>query len=633
MIVTDKCEDDMSMPNPLRLLPLVALVFPTLPGAAAEPITAREQVNAALWMQSAAEYQALTQQVYDQATRRLAQLHKGKGSAAVEQAGQRDAADKPPAVVLDIDETVLTNLPFNTALINHGTGFDAAAWQAWVMTAQAQALAGAQEFIRKARQLGYRVMFITNRNCNANGSYDAHGISTDCPQQAATIANLTKALGYAPHDADILMRFENRGRDDSDKQARRRELAQQYRIVMLLGDDLNDFIRRADYRRASHARHWGQRWFLLPNPLYGSWEQGYPDLPHKYAALHAADTTSPPNAADALTLVSWNLEWLADPHALERSDFWRKCVAPHLSNQKLRAELPVCDAYVRAGIRTAAEYNTRKLLPLQQALVTLASQPTDVLAVQEVQNPAALQAILPAGYRVACVTTREDAQNLGFIVRNDSRWQFTCEEVPTLSLEQDHQVPRAVRRGLALTLTQGGTSFRILNVHLKAGCPKGPMNKPKNDHCTSLQHQVAPLEQWIEQQANHNQAFMIIGDWNRDLQAEVQHQYPARSDNSDPSGAIHNPAKIRNLFPEINDGVPVNSVMQLGQVDRHAAMDSHCHAVLDQVVFSNLLLTQLEQATFQDTLPPAALRALATGASDHCALQTRLVFKAASTVP
>ena len=615
-----------------RVAILVALVVISLTVTAEEPLVAREQVNAALWMQSAIEYRALTQQVYAQATQRLAQLRQSNGTASVEQATLGDYATKPPAVVLDIDQTVLDTLPFNSRLIKNGQHFDAAAWDSWVMRAQAPAIAGAREFVHKARQLGYHILFITNRSCHASDEYDAQGNSRDCPQRAATITNLSAVLDYIPQDTDILLQFEKRGRDDRDKQARRRDIAQRYRIAMLLGDDLSDFIRRTDYRRTRHARNWGTRWFILPNPLYGSWERGYPDLAHKYTALPATVDVATAAAADSLTLASWNLEWLADPAALAQSNFWHRCATQSKSKQKLRADLPVCDAYVHTGIQNLEEYISRKLTPLRQAMATLATQQLEVLAVQEVQNPAALRAILPSGYRVACVTTRDDAQNLGFIVRNDSHWQFACKEVAALSLETDHQVPRAVRRGLALTLTRAGHSVSVLNVHLKSGCPKGPMNK-SNKHCQSLQHQVAPLEQWIEQQANANQPFLIMGDWNRDLDIEVQRHYPARTDNSDPTGPIRNPETIRNLFPEINDGVPANSVMRLGEVDRHAALDNHCHANLDHVVFSELLLTQLNEATFKDELPPATLLALATGATDHCALQTKLVFKSTSTAP
>ncbi len=611
------------------LLCLISCLVSTV--HADEPVTAREQLDAALWMQSATEYRALTQQVYVQATQRLAALRKSKGTASVEQTALGDYASKPPAVVLDIDETVLDNLPFNTSQIKIGKSFDPATWDSWVMSAQANALPGAVDFIRKARQLNYHVIFISNRSCHANGSYDAQGNSTDCPQQQATLKNLSTALGYRVANNDLLLRHALRGRDDRDKQARRREVAQRYRIVMLLGDDLNDFIRRSDYRGNRDARNWGNRWFILPNPLYGSWQQAYAGLADKYAALRSDATPVAPQTANALSIVSWNLQWLADPNALQQYDFWKKCAAQQWSNDKLRADLPVCDAYRHTTIRTAEEYTTLKLLPLQQALATLAKEQVQVLAVQEIQNPAALQAILPAGYHVACVTRRDDAQNLGFIVRDDSRWQFACEEVTALSLEQHHEIPHAVRRGLAITLSQHDMSLRILNVHLKAGCPKGRMDNTNNTNCQSLQQQVAPLEQWIEQQAEHQLPFMIIGDWNRDLDAEVQHHYPARRDNRDPTSPITNPHHIRNLLPEINDGVPSASAMQVIQVDRSAATTSHCHANLDQLVISQTLLERLAPVSLREGQPLATLRAFDPAASDHCALQTRLRFNAIHT--
>ena len=67
----------------------------------------------------------------------------------------------------------------------------------------------------------------------------------------------------------------------SDKESRRRLVAAGYRVLLLLGDDLNDFLsgvrdasveRRAELA-AAHADRFGSSWFVLPNPLYGSWER------------------------------------------------------------------------------------------------------------------------------------------------------------------------------------------------------------------------------------------------------------------------------------------------------------------------------------------------------------------------
>jgi predicted secreted acid phosphatase len=70
--------------------------------------------------------------------------------------------------------------------------------------------------------------------------------------------------------------------DTSDKSARRNLVAAGNRILLLIGDDFNDFMSLppgqgsvADRTNAVDAfeRYWGERWFVLPNPTYGSWER------------------------------------------------------------------------------------------------------------------------------------------------------------------------------------------------------------------------------------------------------------------------------------------------------------------------------------------------------------------------
>jgi acid phosphatase len=68
----------------------------------------------------------------------------------------------------------------------------------------------------------------------------------------------------------------------SDKSSRRRHVANDYRILLLLGDDFNDFVSgvggkgvtlRDRTRLANQYKsYWGERWIMLPNPIYGSWE-------------------------------------------------------------------------------------------------------------------------------------------------------------------------------------------------------------------------------------------------------------------------------------------------------------------------------------------------------------------------
>jgi predicted secreted acid phosphatase len=65
----------------------------------------------------------------------------------------------------------------------------------------------------------------------------------------------------------------------SDKSSRRAAIAKTHRILLLIGDDLGDFVSGAKDTPKNrvqlvqnHGSFWGTRWFLLPNPMYGSWD-------------------------------------------------------------------------------------------------------------------------------------------------------------------------------------------------------------------------------------------------------------------------------------------------------------------------------------------------------------------------
>ena len=259
-----------------------------------EPVTSREQLNAVLWFQQSAEYKANATIMYGLATQQLKKLRRAAKSASVEQSADKTSfRRKSRAVVVDIDETILDNSPFNAALVKNGKTYSSQGWLDWVQAAQAQPIQGAVG-------LGFRVLFVTNRECAPTGPFNDRGESVSCPQEEATHKNLAAVLGYMPEDADVYFRFERQDRVDEDKidkQQRRKEIAEQFRIAMLVGDDLNDFVRGADYDLANHGSHWGHDWFVLTNPMYGSWEAKR-SLSEKYAALNT--WTKPANALTAM---------------------------------------------------------------------------------------------------------------------------------------------------------------------------------------------------------------------------------------------------------------------------------------------------------------------------------------------
>jgi acid phosphatase len=139
---------------------------------------------------------------------------------------------------------------------------------------------GAAEFIRTIRASKdpqgrpVRVFFITNRECERRAENESV-----CPQEEDTLANL-RSLGLdSPTLPDDLMIKGERPEWGSEKLSRRLEVARQYRIVLNVGDDLADFlaeVRRQtpllrEQARCAHDALWGRRWFVLPNPMYGSW--------------------------------------------------------------------------------------------------------------------------------------------------------------------------------------------------------------------------------------------------------------------------------------------------------------------------------------------------------------------------
>ena len=233
---------------------------------ATEPPRARAEhptLYAALWVQTSAEYRATAWQAYAAAGESLLRaLTDPSWTAAVEQEGS-DFADLPPAVVLDVDETVLDNSPFQARMILDGGTFDPQAWTVWVDEAAAPPVPGAREFLRLADSLGVAAFYVTNR---------------DEEHEAATRRNLEVAgLPVDPEVDTVLTRGEREGWT-SDKSSRRETIAERYRIVLVIGDDFNDFVAaslpRADRERLVERYRdlWGERWIVLPNPNYGSWE-------------------------------------------------------------------------------------------------------------------------------------------------------------------------------------------------------------------------------------------------------------------------------------------------------------------------------------------------------------------------
>ncbi len=256
-----------------------AKAAPIVAAAAAPPM---DEVLALAWVQASAEHEAATLTVYQSAHAALDRaLADTTWSAALEQSD--DFSALPPAIVVDVDETVLDNSPYQVRNLLDGKGFDKATWGAWVAEAHADEVRGAAAFLAAADARGVDVFYVSNREAD---------------QVEPTRANLA-ALGF-PDTADAHTFLFRDG--TSDKSARRTAVAATHRVVLVFGDNLFDFVEspKPDLTARlamvhDHQAWWGTRWFLVPNPLYGSWDDAIGSYAHPDAAtqhthrIHALD--------------------------------------------------------------------------------------------------------------------------------------------------------------------------------------------------------------------------------------------------------------------------------------------------------------------------------------------------------
>ena len=237
------------------------------PGPAAKS-GADDNLNAVAWTQTAVEHDLILRETYKVAREKLAAALADPSWDALPH-DERDAPPKdlPPAVILDIDETVLDNSPYQARLVRDGGMYNEVTWAQWCREARAKALPGAVDFTVYAHAHGVAVFYLSNR-------------AKDLDE--VTVANLRNA-GLPVDRAD---RFLGLGtvvpgceQVGTEKGCRRRLIGEHYRVLMQFGDQIGDFVdvlaNTPAGRTAVVAPYldwFGDRWFVLPNPTYGSWE-------------------------------------------------------------------------------------------------------------------------------------------------------------------------------------------------------------------------------------------------------------------------------------------------------------------------------------------------------------------------
>lgn len=309
------------------------------------------------------------------------------------------------------------------------------------------------------------------------------------------------------------------------------------------------------------------------------------------ATLHAGarpDIVQPAPPATTLRVLSLNAE-----HLMSRSRFrrWQAiCGAHHWQappDGQRPPELTYCDALngrnargqlVHGPLRQDADLDA-KIRQLRQ-LIHEASP--DLLLLQEVSDREAVRSLLDDRWVIH--TSEEYWRGTPMPQHVAIAWRqarFPAPPQVTLvdSISQRTETGHRTRPGLAALIDLGpALKLSILNVHLKAGCRLGRLERSnsrqparywrRRDACRTLQAQVPPLEAWLDTQIHAGRQVLITGDFNRDLRAERKAGLPARSDGS-PAGSPIGPAdeagssRISSLLAELDDDVPPGSRLHL----------------------------------------------------------------------
>jgi len=202
----------------------------------------------ALYQQQAAEYKALCFQAYTIARLRLDQQLSAR-------------SNKPLAIITDIDETVLDNSPYFSKLAREGKVYSDSSWISWTAQVKCDTVPGAYKFLKYASSKGVTIFYITNRFQR---------------ELLPTVENLHKWKLPNADTTHVLLLNSN----DNSKESRRLSIEKGHEILLLIGDNLGDFNKYFDHLnnqdRSLHAQSkadlFGLKFIVLPNSMYGSWE-------------------------------------------------------------------------------------------------------------------------------------------------------------------------------------------------------------------------------------------------------------------------------------------------------------------------------------------------------------------------
>lgn len=315
--------------------------------------------------------------------------------------------------------------------------------------------------------------------------------------------------------------------------------------------------------------------------------------------LSACSRTQAASEGESLRLATWNLEWLLTP--ADRAELGSRC-----TSQQPRSDdraLPCTPGKAQPPVRSAADFD---------ALAHTAAQLRDavqaqVVALQEVDGPAAARQVFRQGWTLACFVNRAHPQKVGFAIREGI--PYRCNgDLSALDIDG------STRTGADVTLYPGTPrEVRLLSVHLKSGCFNGKLDR-QFAPCQKLRQQVPVLERWVDERVREGKAFAILGDFNRHLDKDSR--YPAGPDESEPF----------NLFNALSDNEPAGAVLVRateGAPSVPCSADDRHKKYIDDILVSESLVRRASQKQFARVAFAAEDRGRLL--SDHCPVVYSLI--------
>ena len=222
-------------------------------------------MQSVLWYQRSGEMRALYFQGYNIA------------KYSLDNYLEQSTSQRKKAVIVDIDETILNNSPFEGRVILSDSSYTNNNWDHWISKSNADTLPGALSFLKYAESKGVETFYISNRLLS---------------QIEPTIKNLKK-FDFPFADENHLLFLSDK---NNSKDLRRKKVDADYDIVLLCGDNLADLSSAFDFREENqlndsinkYSSDFGKRFIILPNPMYGNWEN--PIYEHKKLTASQLDS-------------------------------------------------------------------------------------------------------------------------------------------------------------------------------------------------------------------------------------------------------------------------------------------------------------------------------------------------------